>query len=267
MISIKQHTLATLTGSILLAMSTQIWAHGDVTPQPVDASKLEQLGEGWREINPYTGNADAIAIGESAYTQNCARCHGLGAVSGGIAPDLRELPSDEEGDEYFVQRVRNGAIRNGVTYMPKFEGVISQEGLWSIRAWLESIALDELRKVKAEEKPTAATTSEAATTEKKTEPKAAAVVKPASTTTAALDGKALYTQKLCMTCHGDEGKAPLLPNYPKLNGQTKEYLVAQIKLIKDGIRTSGQSPVMVAMVANLTDSEIDAISDYLSKLN
>ena len=38
--------------------------------------------------------ADAIKIGGSAYGQNCARCHGLGAVSGGIAPDLRLLPTD-----------------------------------------------------------------------------------------------------------------------------------------------------------------------------
>ena len=36
----------------------------------------------------------------------------------------------------------NGAIRNGVTYMPKFEGVVKQEGLWAIRSWLETVSVD-----------------------------------------------------------------------------------------------------------------------------
>ena len=80
------------------------------------------------------------------------------------------------------------------------------------------------------------------------------------------DGKALYSAKLCMTCHGDEGKKPIIPAYPKLNGQNKEYLVLQIKLIKEGTRTGGGTAAMKAMTSNLTDAEIDAISDYLSKV-
>ncbi len=40
-----------------------------------------------------------------------------------------------------MERVRNGAIRNGITYMPAFappDGPLSQEALWAIRAWLET---------------------------------------------------------------------------------------------------------------------------------
>lgn len=136
-------TLLALLAALALTFSTTVLSHGDVSPQPIDTEGLEALGEEWREVNPYSGNKTAIAIGKSAYNQNCARCHGLGAVSGGIAPDLRELPLGAEGDDFFTQRVRNGAIRNGITYMPKFEGVVSQEGLWTIRAWLESISISE----------------------------------------------------------------------------------------------------------------------------
>lgn len=124
-----------------------VFAHGDVTPQPVDVTGLELLGDEWRERNPYSGNEAAIAVGKSAYNQNCARCHGLGAVSGGIAPDLRNLPHDADGDEWYVYRVRDGAIRNGITYMPVFAdsdgGPLSQEALWAIRAWLETVPADE----------------------------------------------------------------------------------------------------------------------------
>lgn len=117
-------------------------AHGDVTPQPVDVSGLPSLGLQWRATNPYRGNSRAIAIGASAYNQNCARCHGLEAVSGGIAPDLRHLPKGDEGDEIYVMRVRMGSSRDGRVYMPPFEGILSQEALWAIRAWLETVHED-----------------------------------------------------------------------------------------------------------------------------
>lgn len=131
--------LKSLTIACSLIFSASLFAHGDVQPQAVDTSALPQLGEDWLEENPYIDNKDAIEIGESAYTQNCARCHGLGAVSGGIAPDLRLLPPDLEGDEWFMMRIKGGAVRNGVTYMPKFEGILSQEAMWAIRAWLVTI--------------------------------------------------------------------------------------------------------------------------------
>ncbi|MFT6913752.1 MAG: cytochrome c-550 PedF [Motiliproteus sp.] len=121
-----------------LVCAGQLWAHGDVTPQSVDITGLELLGEEWVEENPYTGNKLAIEIGESAYTQNCARCHGLQGISGGIAPDLRMLEPGWDGDEWYAYRVRNGAVRNGVPYMPKMADFLSQEALWSIRAWLET---------------------------------------------------------------------------------------------------------------------------------
>jgi cytochrome c-550 PedF len=114
-----------------------------VAPQPVDTSALPTLGEDWLERNPYEGNEDAVTLGASAYNQNCARCHGLGGVSGGIAPDLRLLPPDAEGDEWFVYRVRNGAIRNNVTYMPSFDGILNQEALWAIRAFLVTKYVEE----------------------------------------------------------------------------------------------------------------------------
>ncbi len=113
-------------------------AHGDVQPQPVDTTGLEPLGAEWKEENPYRGNDKAIAIGSSGFNQNCARCHGLQMISGGLAPDLRYLPQGKEGDEYFVERVRHGATINGVTKMPAFEGTLSQEALWAIRSYIDA---------------------------------------------------------------------------------------------------------------------------------
>jgi len=130
-----------LAGSVLLGLALSagtVLGHGDVQPQPVNTDGLEALGAEWKDENPYRGNEKAIAIGSSGFNQNCARCHGLQMISGGLAPDLRYLPQGKEGDEYFVERVRHGAIINGMTKMPAFEGTLSQEALWAIRSYIDA---------------------------------------------------------------------------------------------------------------------------------
>ena len=129
----KKITLALLATTILA------FGHGSVTPQAVDTKELKPLGAEWLEQNPYKDNAVAIKVGEHGYSENCARCHGLGAVSGGIAPDLRFLDDGVDGDEWYMERVRGGAVRNGNVYMPPFEGVVNQEAMWAIRAYIMSL--------------------------------------------------------------------------------------------------------------------------------
>lgn len=134
--------LTGVLGTALLGASVSVWAHGDVTPQAVDTTGLPELGKEWLDENPFRGDDKlkkrATEIGSSAYNQNCARCHGLQAISGGIAPDLRYLEEDMDGDEWFKERVTNGAVRDGKVYMPKFSGTISQEGLWAIRTYVDA---------------------------------------------------------------------------------------------------------------------------------
>jgi cytochrome c-550 PedF len=147
--------LARLGAAALLLTASQAWAHGDVVPQSVDTSSLPQLGAKWLDANPYTtgpAHKEALRIGTSAYNQNCARCHGLEAISGGISPDLRKFDNDckdmadaekkqtcyKEMDEYFVAIVRRGRTRDGRVYMPPFEGTLTQEAVWSIRTYIET---------------------------------------------------------------------------------------------------------------------------------
>lgn len=140
--------------SLLAAVLTPSFAlaHGDVTPQAVDTKTLPALGPEWRDENPYRGQEEAIRIGTSAFAQNCARCHGLQAKSGGVAPDLRLLDRDcadltevkkqacyKENDQYFLVSIRHGKVRNGAVYMPAFEGFLSQEAMWSIKSYLETL--------------------------------------------------------------------------------------------------------------------------------
>ena len=134
-----RHLGAVAAVLFISATAPQVFAHGDVVPQAVDTTGLKNVGAEFLASNPFRKDKTAIRIGDSAYNQNCARCHGLGGISGGIAPDLRYLPLGDEGDEVFLQRIRKGAVRDGRVYMPPFEGILSQEAMWTIRAWLETV--------------------------------------------------------------------------------------------------------------------------------
>lgn len=137
-----RHLGAVATALLISFGSPSAFAHGDVVPQAVDTAGLKNVGAEFLKSNPYRKDKTAIRIGDSAFNQNCARCHGLGAISGGIAPDLRYLPLGDEGDEVFLQRIRKGAVRDGRVYMPPFEGTLSQEAMWAIRTWLETVHED-----------------------------------------------------------------------------------------------------------------------------
>lgn len=128
--------IAPFLAACLIAQTAH--AHGDGAPQPVDTTGLESLGEDWRFVNPYRGNYKAIEIGARGYNSNCARCHGLDVKSGGMAPDLRALEPTEEGDAWFLTRVRGGARRDDRVKMPPFEGILSQEAMWAIRAYIDA---------------------------------------------------------------------------------------------------------------------------------
>ncbi|ABP79929.1 Alcohol dehydrogenase [cytochrome c] precursor [Streptococcus pneumoniae] len=136
--------LRALLAAGVLGVSGLVFAHGDVTPQAVNTKGLPALGEEWLDENPYRAPSEhhdlAVQIGSSAYNQNCARCHGLEAISGGIAPDLRELEASYDGDEWYKERVINGAVRDGAVYMPRMADTLSQEALWAIRTYIESEA-------------------------------------------------------------------------------------------------------------------------------
>ncbi len=97
-------------------------------------------------------------------------------------------------------------------------------------------------------------------------PAAAAPAAPAAPAAAAADpGAALYTAKGCNACHGADGKTTIMDTYPKITGQSAEYTLAQMKDIKSGARSNGQSAVMKGIVAGVSDEDLKTIAEWLSK--
>jgi len=78
------------------------------------------------------------------------------------------------------------------------------------------------------------------------------------------DGAALYAAKGCAACHGADGNSPTAPMYPKLAGQSPTYAVNQMKDIKSGARSNGMSMVMKPMVANVSETEMQEIANWLA---
>ncbi|MDZ7839915.1 MAG: c-type cytochrome [Gammaproteobacteria bacterium] len=91
---------------------------------------------------------------------------------------------------------------------------------------------------------------------------AASVSAAAST----FEGDALYSEKGCAACHGDDGETPINSGYPKFAGQNRDYLIRQIQDIRSGARDKGLIVQMKPVAQGLTDAEIDSIADYLSRL-
>ena len=82
----------------------------------------------------------------------------------------------------------------------------------------------------------------------------------------AADGAALYKEKTCAACHGAEGNKPLMPNYPKIAGQNAAYLEAQMKDIKSGARSNGQTAAMKGVMHLVDDAEIKVLAEYVASL-
>jgi len=87
-----------------------------------------------------------------------------------------------------------------------------------------------------------------------------------ASTAQAADGAAVYKDKTCVACHGKDAKTPLLPNYPRIAGQNKAYIIQQMKDIKSGARSNGQTAAMKGIMHLVSDEEIEAVADYVSKL-
>ena len=95
---------------------------------------------------------------------------------------------------------------------------------------------------------------------------AALLVALSPATVLSADGEKLYKTKTCSTCHGKDGKTPIMPMYPKIAGQNKEYTLQQMNDIKSGARSNGQSAAMKGVMHLVSDEELEALSEYIATM-
>ncbi|MGV6874185.1 c-type cytochrome [Pseudochelatococcus sp. B33] len=69
----------------------------------------------------------------------------------------------------------------------------------------------------------------------------------------------------CVACHGPANANPLIPS---LDGQREPYLVAQLRLWRDGRRGGAdRAPLMAQAAHALEEQEIEALAAYFSRLS
>ncbi|MCM0613498.1 cytochrome c4 [Marinobacter sediminum] len=72
----------------------------------------------------------------------------------------------------------------------------------------------------------------------------------------------------CAGCHNPRGLGNEPGGYPRLGGQSAEYVVKQLQAYRDGTRATGSNAaIMMDVAAKLTDAEIEAVANYVSGLN
>ena len=69
----------------------------------------------------------------------------------------------------------------------------------------------------------------------------------------------------CNSCHGANYSTPIMPTYPKIAGQHRDYLFVALKSYKtDGNATWGRSnPVMGGIAKQFSNAELKEIANYI----
>ena len=89
------------------------------------------------------------------------------------------------------------------------------------------------------------------------------------------EGEAIYRGGIlekqvaaCTACHAPNGNGNMLAGFPRVSGQTVEYTVAQLKAYREQERTTDEDygGMMRNIAARLTDSEIEALANYMTGL-
>jgi cytochrome c553 len=72
-------------------------------------------------------------------------------------------------------------------------------------------------------------------------------------------------QQVCSLCHGIDGNS-VSPNFPRLAGQTPEYIVVQLENFRSHHRSDPAGyEFMWGITQHLTDVQIKGLADYFSK--
>ncbi len=167
----------------------------------------------------------------------CMSCHGdtkqsVGAVA---YPNLAGQPSS-----YLVKQLEDFASKRRLDpVMQPMASALSAEDIKAVTDYYASL-------------PLSITSSSQKNTAQATDGK-----------TLAVNGKWSNGMPACFKCHGDKGQG-VPPHFPAISGQSSAYLKKQLQSWKSGERNNDPIGLMQAVVAQLSDSDIVNVAEYLA---
>jgi cytochrome c553 len=71
----------------------------------------------------------------------------------------------------------------------------------------------------------------------------------------------------CMACHGPSGAGNPGAKFPALSGQHSTYIIKALKDFRSGTRANDMNKMMRDIAAKMSDSDIEAVAEYIAGLH
>lgn len=79
-------------------------------------------------------------------------------------------------------------------------------------------------------------------------------------------GDAIKKIPACLACHGPAGLGNPPAGFPRLSGQHAHYIASQLRAFREGTRNNDNYEMMSIISKKMNDTEIIAVSNYISGL-
>ena len=179
------------------------------------------------------------AAGRKLATQVCSSCHGPRGES--VSSAFPRLAGQQA--QYVDVQLK--AFRDRSRADPMAQGY-----MWGMASQLDDAAIASLAAYYASQKPVHGKAVDAKLVQQ---------------------GKAIYEAGVpgagaqpCSTCHGKAGEGNAI--YPRLAGQHAEYLVKQLVVFKDSLRTDTNATIMHNISSGMSFDQMNAVANYLASL-
>ncbi len=70
---------------------------------------------------------------------------------------------------------------------------------------------------------------------------------------------------VCASCHGDDGSTGLVPDWGRIDGQNREYLVYALMLYRGNGRRGMNAGLMMPFAMTLSDREIERLASHFTR--
>lgn len=206
-----------------------------VLPQPLLASESETKPMQSAEIKPTIATGDAEA--GKASSAICAGCHGANGVSAiAVNPSLAG-----QGASYLYKQLaefKSGARENAV--MAGMVANLSEDDMHNLAAYYAEMPAPE-------------------GTSANENLKLGASIYQGGITSVGVPA--------CMGCHAPTGGGNDAAKFPRLGGQSAEYVATALKNFRSGARANDPGRMMQMVAARMSDAEIAAVANYVQGLH